>query len=209
MKTLLTIAAFTLTGFVMAQDQDPKAKAILDDVSKKTKSYTSFQVEFTMKTTNKTENVNETVNGTATMKGNKYIVDIGKQKILCDGIKIWTLLTKEKECNEELVEDSDNDAMNPTKMMTIWEKGFKYRFIKEENGIQQIDLFPTNPAKAKYHTVTVKINKATQQVESVIVKGKNGDVTTLTIKKMTPNVTVDDAQFKFTKKQYPDYTVID
>jgi len=209
MKTLLTVLALTATSLTFAQDQDPKAKAILDELSKKTKSYTSVQVEFTMKTTNKTNNVNESVKGTATTKGSKYIVDLGKQKILCDGVKIWTLLIKEKECNEETVEDSGDETMNPTKLMTIWEKGFKYRFVKEENGIQEIHLFPTDTKKTKYHTVIVKVDKAKQQVSSVTVKGKSGDVTELIVNKFTPNVTMDDAKFKFTKKEYPEFTVID
>jgi outer membrane lipoprotein carrier protein len=140
MKTFLTVSAFLLGGLVMAQEQDPKAKAILDELSKKAKGYTSIQIDFTMKVTNKTEGTNETIKGTATSKGTKYSVDLGKQKILCDGVKIWTILTKEKEVSEETVEDSNNDNLNPTKMLNIWEKGFKYRFIKEENGIQEIHL---------------------------------------------------------------------
>lgn len=209
MKALLTLLALTATSLIFAQDQDPKAKAILDELSKKTKAYTSVQVEFTMKTSNKTNNTNESVKGTATTKGNKYMVDITKQKILCDGIKIWTLLMKEKECNEETVEDAGDETMNPTKLMTIWEKGFKYRFIKEEGGIQEIHLFPTDTKKSKYHTVIIKVDKAKVQVTSVTVKGKSGDVTELIINKFTPNVTIDDAKFKFTKKEYPDFKVID
>jgi outer membrane lipoprotein-sorting protein len=210
MKTFLMTVAFGLMGLMtVAQDQDPKAKAILDELSKKTKGYTTLEVEFTMKTVNKTENVNESFTGKAKMKGNKYTVDLGKQKILCDGVKIWTLLIKEKECHESLVEDAEDDALNPTKMLTIWEKGFKFRLVKDENGIQEINLVPTNPGKAKYHTVVVKVDKAKQQVKTVIVKGKNGDVTTLEVTKFTPNVPVEDADFKFNKKDYPGYTIID
>jgi len=207
MKTLLTATALLLTGITFAQDQDPKAKAILDELSKKTKSYTSMQVEFTLNTKNQSGSTN--TKGTATMKGNKYKVDLTKQIILCDGVKIVTLLTEEKECTEETVEDAGDDVLNPTKMLTIWEKGFKYRFIKEEGGQQEIHLFPVDNKKAKYHTVVLKVDKAKQQVSSVTIKGKNGDVTTLTVTKFTPNVAVDDSMFKFLKKNYPDYTCVD
>ena len=74
--------------------------------------------------------------------------------------------------------------MNPTKLLTIWEKGFKYRFIKDEGGIQEIHLFPTDTKKTKYHTVIVKVDKAKTQVSSVTVKGKSGDVTELIINKL-------------------------
>ncbi|HLP12604.1 MAG TPA: outer membrane lipoprotein carrier protein LolA [Flavobacteriales bacterium] len=209
MKLFLTIAALAFTGVTMAQDQDPKAKTILDELSKKTKAYSTIQVEFTMKTTNKTSGTNETVKGTATMKGSKYIIDLGKQKVLCDGVKVWTLLMKEKECTEETVEDNSDATTNPTKLLTIWEKGFKYRFVKEEGGMQEIHLFPTDTKKSKYHTVILKIDKAKEQVKTVTVKGKNGDVIELDVTKFTPNVQVEDAKFKFSKKDYPDFTVID
>ena len=143
------------------------------------------------------------------MKGNKYIVDLGKQKIICDGTMITTLLTEDKECSQESVKDAGDDTMDPTKMLTIWEKGFKYRFIKEEGGIQEIDLYPIDTKKAKYHTAVLKVDKAKNQVSSVTLKGKNGEVTTLIVNKFTPNVTVDDAKFKFLKKDYPDYTCVD
>jgi outer membrane lipoprotein-sorting protein len=55
----------------------------------------------------------------------------------------------------------------------------------------------------------MKIDKAKQQVSSITIKGKTGDVTELTINKFTPNVAIDDAKFKFNKKDFPDYTVID
>lgn len=209
MKTIITAAALLFTTIGFAQEQDAKAKTILDELSKKTKAYTSVQVEFTLNTTNNTSKANTTTKGTATMKGNKYMVDLGKQKILCDGVKIVTLLVPEKECTEETVEDAGDDAMNPTRMLTIWEKGMKYRYIGEEGGIQEIHLFPVDTKKSKYHTVILKVDKAKGQVTSVTIKGKNGDVTTLTISKFTPNVAVDDAKFKFNKRDYPDYKCID
>jgi outer membrane lipoprotein-sorting protein len=213
MKTLWIGAALGLCSFTaMQQDQDPKAKAILDEVSKKTKGYTSFQVEFTMQLENTTKKINESNSGKATMKGNKYIVELGKQKILCDGKVVWTIDTEGRQVTETPVEEAD-DEMNPTKMMTIWEKGFRYRYIGEvkegTTTLHEIHLFPTNPAKAKYHTVILKIDKAKSQVHSVVIKKKNGDVHTLKITKFTPNVTIDDAEFKFDPKKYPGYEKID
>ena len=208
MKTLFTAAALLFTGITFAQDQDPKAKAILDELSKKTKGYSTIQVEFTL-TTKQSGGSTTTSKGTATMKGNKYVVDLGKQKIICDGNLITTLLIPEKECQQEKVEDAGDDTMDPTKMLTIWEKGFKYRFVKEEGGMQEIHLFPIDNKKARYHTVVLKVDKAKGQVSSVTIKGKGGDVTTLNVSKFTPNVPADDSKFKFLKKDYPDYECID
>lgn len=209
MKILLTTVTLLFTGITFAQDQDPKAKAILDDLSKKTKSYSTIQVEFTLNTKGGAGAKPTVTKGTATMKGNKYIVDLGKQKIICDGTVITTLLVDEKECSQEKVEDAGKDVFDPSKMLTIWETGHKFRFVKEEGGIQEIHLFPINNKAAKYHTVILHIDKAKQQVTSVITKGKNGEESTLTVNKFTPNVAVEDSKFRFLKKDYPDYECVD
>jgi outer membrane lipoprotein-sorting protein len=215
MKTLFITAALIFTGIAgFAQDKDPKAKAVLDEVSKKIKSYTSFSVEFSSNMKN-SGGANENISGKAIIKGNKYIIESGNQKILCDGKTVWTIMHKEKEVYPNPLEegDAEDQLLNPTKMFTIWEKDFKYRWIKEEvvAGVTlvEIHLFPMNPAKSKFHTVIVKINKATNELHTVIVKGKDGDVLTYKLLKLTPNVPVNDADFKFDKAKYPGYTVIE
>ncbi|MBX7093371.1 MAG: outer membrane lipoprotein carrier protein LolA [Flavobacteriales bacterium] len=212
MKTSIIAAALLLIGFQsFAQDKDPKAKAELDEVSKKVKGYTSFSVEFSSNLKTK-DGGSENQSGKATIKGNKYIIETGEQKIISDGKTVWTILVKEKEVYENPAEDDDDELMNPTKMFSIWEKDFKYKWVKEEtvNGatLVEIHLFPVSPAKSKFHTVIIKINKATHDVNSVTVKGKEGDVLTYKLVKLTPNVNVNDADFKFDKAKYPGYTVI-
>lgn len=194
-----------------AQDKDPKAKAVLDEVSKKVKGYTSFSIEFSsnLKTP---DGVNENKGGKATIKGDKYIIEAGDQKIISDGKTVWTILVKEKEVYENPMEDNDDDQLlNPTKIFTLWEKDFKYKWVKEEtaNGVTlvEINLYPTKP-KSKFHTVIVKVNKSTHDINSVTVKGKDGEVLTYKLTKLTPNVAVSDADFKFDKAKYPGYTVI-
>lgn len=212
MRLLLIAAGLAICSFGFKQEQDAKAKAILDEVGKKTKEYSSFAVEFSLQLQNSKSKLNETNTGKATMKGNKYIVEVGKQKLICDGKTVWTILTDEKQVTVEPVDEAD-DQLNPTKMLTIWEKGFKFRYIGEAKEsavmLQEIHLFPVNPAKTKFHTVILKIDKTKHQVYSVVIKYKNGDVHTLKITKFTPNVTIDDTEFRFDIKKYPGYTVID
>jgi outer membrane lipoprotein-sorting protein len=212
MKTLLLAGGLALCSFGILQDQDSKAKTILDDVSKKTKAFSSIHVDFNLKLENTKSKINESNNGKAIMKGSKYIVDFGKHKLLCDGKYVWSIDTDGKQVTETPVEEAD-DEMNPTKMMTIWEKGFKYRYVAEvkEDGttLHEIHLFPTNPAKTKFHTVILKIDKAKSQIHSVVIKKKNGDVHTLKITKFTTNGAADDADFKYDTKKYPGYEKID
>lgn len=212
MKTSLFMTALLFLGMQsFAQDKDPKAKAVLDEVSKKVKGYTSFSVEFSsnLKTT---DGVNENHSGKAIIKGDKYIIEAGDQKIISDGKMVWTILIKEKEVYENPIEDGDDDQLlNPTKMFNLWEKDFKYKWVKEEtvSGVTlvEINLYPLK-TKSKFHTVIVKVNKSTNEIHTVIVKGKDGEVLTYKLLKMTANVSVSDADFKFDKAKYPGYTVI-
>lgn len=208
---LLTASLSVLVSAISAQDKDPKAKAILDDLSKKMKAYTSFTVEFSSKLEKKSDGVNETQSGKATIKGNKYIVEVGDQKILCDGATTWTILTGDKEVYESKVGADQDDLLDPSKMFSLWEKDFKYKLAKEEtvagSVIAEIHLFPTK-AGSKYHTVIIKIDKTKMEMKSVVVKGKDGEVLTYTLTKLTTNVASNDADFKFDKAKYPGYTVI-
>ncbi|MFI5204126.1 MAG: outer membrane lipoprotein carrier protein LolA [Flavobacteriales bacterium] len=203
MKTICLAGVLALCGFTVIQDQDTKAKTILDEVSKKTKGYTAIQAEFSLTSVmGKNPKGGETTTGKATIKGNKYIVAVNGGTIKCDGKNIETTNEGDDEPIVEPVDEAD-DEMNPVKLLTIWEKGFKFRYIgeKKENGItvHEIQLSPSDPGNKKYHTVTVKIDKNKSQVYSVAIKKKNNDVNTLTITKFIPNATVSDDLFKIKK----------
>ncbi len=220
MKIALFASVLTLlAGQSFAQDKnsnpekDARAKQILDEVSKKTRSYTSFSVEFTSTLENKQNNVKESQSGKVTVKGDKYIVEAGDQKLISDGKTVWTILTKDKEVHVNPIDDDDDQTLNPSKLFTVWEKDFKYRFIKEETvggqTLYEIHLFPEKPAKSKFHTVILKIDKAKSELSSLTIKGKEGDVLTYKLTKFTANPAVSDADFKFERSKYPGYTIID
>src|ERR1039457_1300134 len=81
---------------VLAQSnemQDSKSKTILDELSAKTKAYTSIKAEFTveMQSKDKTKKP-DTQKGTLLLKGNKYKLIIKGQEIISDGKTTWTFL---------------------------------------------------------------------------------------------------------------------
>lgn len=212
-KTLLLIVAF-IAGVNISKAQDAKAKAILDDLSKTTKAYKSISASFSFVSEDKNKKVGEKQDGNLMVKGNKYKVEIAGQTIICDGKTIWTYL---KESNEVQINNFDpnesEDKITPTNIFTIYEKGFKYEFEKEESVkgvlIQKIKLFPSDPKKKNYHTAVLSIDKAKKQVSGLKVFGKDGGTSTYTVKKFTPNSVVDDKQFTFNKAAFPGVEVID
>lgn len=209
MKKLFTLALglLMLGGVAIAQnttEQDPKAKKILDKLSKEMKSYSSISIEF--KSTIKGSDINESSNGKAGIKGNSYFYKDDQQKIWSDGESVWNLPLDEDVCYKTEVEEGE-DAINPKKLLTIWEDGFKYKYIGEttKGGVKvdEIKLYPKNPGKSQYHQVKMYINKSTGKIHSMNIKTKEGITLGYTITKFTPNVELKSSQFKFDPSKHP------
>lgn len=207
---LLLLIASPALVFSQNKDQDEKAKAILDELSQKTKSYKTVSVEFV--TVLKGRDINETRKGKAHVKGSKFYYESADQKVFCDGQSVWNYTSEENECYIEKLSNIE-DELNPAKILTIWESGFKFQFVKEsvENGrtIQEIKLFPKDAQKVKYHTIILKVDKIKKEVQKVIIKGKDGLDITFEIKKFETNKDVPDSTFVFEKTLFPGVHLID
>lgn len=205
-KTMKTIALFLFAGIsVMAQDQDPKAKVILDDVSKATKAYKTITTEYTLTVKNKEGKQTDKQSGKIQVKGNKYKLEIPGNTIVSDGKTVWTANHEAKEVSIKNYEASGDDAMDPTKIFTMYENGFKYKYDKEEkvNGVSLavINLYPSvKPEKKKYHTIKLYVDKAKKQVKMLKMLMKDGSSQTYEVKSMTPNSDLADTTFAFDTK---------
>jgi len=209
MKTiisLLLISIISLNSFA----QEQQAKAILDKLSAKTKTYSTIKAEFQYSINNKTEGINETQSGKIEIKGNNYFLSIKGQDILSNNKSIWTILKDAEEVQINNISDEDDEEyLSPNKIFTLYEKGFKYNFVKEESGVQIINLYPIEAEKKSFHRIALYIDKVKTQITKVIVYGKNGGTSTYVIKSFIPNQTIADSEFSFDKAKYPDYEIID
>jgi len=197
---------------VMAQN-DSKAKEILAAVSKKYRSYDIVKTDFTFTLNNAQAKVKETQQGTLYVKANanKYKVAMTNQDLISDGKVQWTYLKNDKEVQISNV-DNSSDAINPAKLFTIYEKGFKYLYTGENkvgNKVyQMIDLSPTDTKKSIFK-VRLSIDKATKQIANVVIFEKNGTTYTYNVKTFSPNIKVPETTFAFDTKKYPGVEVVD
>lgn len=209
MKILYTLMAIlTVTSMSFGQTS---SQSILDKLSKKMKSHSSFYVEFSANTKNKGTGTNATETGKGWVKGNKFYASLGETAVVSNGMKTWTIIKEEKSVYEA-DSDEDEDIMNPRKLMTIWENGFKNKLGKEtvinKEKVNVIYLYPKNPGDVEYHTIILYISKTKGDLKKVIIKTKDATVMTYNVKKYTPNPSLSDSKFVFDKKKYPGYTVI-
>lgn len=217
-NVFMLILLMSSINFVKAQDneKDIKAKSILDEISKKNKSYASVKIDFEYKMENKIDKINEKMNGILEVKNDKYHLVLGEQEIFCNGKTVWTYLKSSNEVQINNVpppNERDEDYIDPTKIFTIWEDNFKYQYagLKTIDGskIDIIKLFPLNPAEKNYHTIIVNIDNNKKQVESIVIKGKDGTNFTYKVKKITVNPSLNDDNFNFNKNKYPGVEFID
>lgn len=216
MKKIFAILSVVALSVQMsrAQDQDPKAKAILDDLSKTTKSYKTIVSEYIFTALNKDKKVVEKQNYKVQVKGDKFKLDIPGNTIVCDGKTIWS---HNKDANEVTIKNFDatnEDQLNPSKIFTMYENGFKYKFDKEEKvGTQTyevITLFPSvKPEKKKFHTVKLYVDKIKKQVGKLVMLNKDGTTQSYEIKSFKPNVDLPDASFVFDTKGFKPDQVTD
>ncbi|RZL37934.1 MAG: outer membrane lipoprotein carrier protein LolA [Pedobacter sp.] len=209
-SALMVVVAFTTSTYAQT---DAKAKAILADVSKKYKSYNIVKTDFTFTLDNPKAKVKETQQGTLYVKANsnKYKVAMTNQELFSDGKSQWTYLKKDKEVQVSNV-DNSGDAINPAKIFTVYEKGFKYIYTGEEKvgskTYQMIDLTPVD-AKKSIFKVRLSIDKAAKQIANVVLFDKNGNKYTYNVKTFSPNVNVPETTFAFDAKKYPGVEVVD
>ncbi len=191
---------------------DPKAKVVLDGVSKKFKSLKSVIANFVLKIEGANNSVHDTKKGSVYVKGPKYKVVMDGQEIISDNTTSWTYA---KDINEVTVSNVDhsNTSMTPAKIFTnFYDKDFLYRLTGEstEKGkvLQNIELTPTDKSK-NFFKVLVDVDKKNQTLARMRVFEKNGNRYTYEITSFKPNGAVTDDLFTFDAKKYPGVEVVD
>jgi outer membrane lipoprotein-sorting protein len=193
-------------------EKDTKSQGILDKLSVKMKALKTFQIEFSASVKNQSSGTNESEIGKGWVKGDKFCASYGDKTIISNGVKTWTVVKEDKQIYQSDVSDKDENSINPKKLMTIWETGFKNKFEKEDvlNGekVYVIYLYPKDPKKVDYHTIILYISKDGLELKKSIVKTKDGSVMTYSMNKLTENPIIEDTKFVIDLKKYPGYQIV-
>lgn len=202
--------AFLLFFSFSIQAQDKKAKALLDEVTAKVKSYDNIQIDFKYSLNNSKENINQESKGNVILKGNQYVLNfMGITKIF-DGKKSYTIVPEDEEISISSVDDNDENAITPSKMLTFFNKGYKYAWDITQNikgrKIQYIKLIPLS-SKDQRKEILLGIDIQTKHIYNLIETGKNGTKTTIVVNSFKTNQPLSKNQFTFVQSKYPKYYI--
>lgn len=209
-KIYFLACLFALSIFADAQKSDPAAKAILDAVSAKFKTYSSVQASFSYKVENATGKALSTQTGKISMKGTKYKVNFSGQEIFCNGVTVWNY---EKAAAEVTISnlDASSGMITPQKLFTnFYDNDFLYILNGEKKigskTIQEIELTPKDKSKP-FHKVYVQVDKANKTIYSTKVLENAGNRYIYTVTTMKTNSPLLDNLFVFDKKNYPNINI--
>lgn len=200
-QLVLLLLAFPFLTF----SQDQKAKSILDKLSDKTSSYSSIEAHFTNVFFSEIADVNESQKGVIYVKGNAFKLKTDDQLIISDGETNWIYLIEENEVN--ITEGNEDETLNPSSIFTIYENGYKYKYISDDGKHHNINLFPTE--SGPFSRVEMKINKSKMEISSFTMIDKQGSQYTYDIEKFITNKNFSDDFFKFNSASYPGVDIID
>ncbi|MGD9930414.1 MAG: outer membrane lipoprotein carrier protein LolA [Mangrovibacterium sp.] len=210
MRKLLLLAVFAFAGIVAMAQQDPKAKSILENVTKTTQSYTSIQASFDYVMENKEEGIFEENKGNILMKGDKYQLKLPLLglEIYCNGSNVWTYMKDANEVSIAGLDEDSGEMMNPSKLFTIYEEGFNYKFVEETADMYVIDLFPQTNA-IEYSKIRIQVDKKQMLIKKAEMVGQEGNNYIVKVNDLKTNVPAEDSAFVFDKSKHPGVEVID
>ena len=214
MKNVYLSAVLSLLSVLaVAQTKsDPAAKAILDAVSAKFKTFTTVEATFSYKVENAAGKALSNKTGSIKMKGTKYRVSFSGQEIFCNGTTVWNY---DKAANEVTISnlDASSGMITPQKLFTnFYDKDFLYLLNGEKKvgnkTIQEIEMTPVDKSKP-FHKVYVQVDKAAKTIYSTKVLENAGNRYSYTVTTMKTNSPLADNVFSFDKKKYPGVEEVD
>ena len=199
--------------YTSANDSDPKAKKILDDLKRNYDSYKSLYIEFEL-ILDLPQADKEVQNGYIKQQGEKFAAEIDGQEIYCNGSYISVFL---KDNNEVQINDYDPDdtegMMTPKDLLQIYENGdYAYAITGTERidgkSLKTIEFKPLDP-NSEYSKLRLYADQNKREAYRIQVFSKNGSRYTLTVKKLEPNKKFVDSDFEFDASKHPNLYIED
>ncbi|MDG3582266.1 LolA family protein [Galbibacter pacificus] len=207
MKKVFFLITTIILSFSVNAQKDPKAKALLDDVYNKVKSYDNIYIDFKYALDNSAENIHQETKGDVTIQGDKYVFNyLGATKIF-DGSKTYTIIPENEEVVIEVNEGDSEGNITPSKMLTFYKEGYNYSWdiLQDIKGrkIQFVKLTPID-SNSEIKEILLGIDAQTKHIYNLIEVGSNGTKTTITVNSFKTNEPISKSMFTFNQAKYDD-----
>ncbi len=210
MKNLLVLILTMSIGLCQAQNRDPEAQKLLDQVSAKVNGYDNMVLEFKYVLDNSEENIHQETRGDVTLVGDNYVLNILGITRIFDGEKLITISPEDEEVTISKQNTAEENTITPSQLLSFYEEGYNYKMdiIQNIRGrkIQYIKLDPID-SNTEINYVLLGIDTNTKHVYNLIEIGSNATKTTLTINAFKTNQPLSESLFTFDASKYSDYFI--
>ena len=200
MKNFTTFILTLIIGFCHAQNRDPDAQTLLNEMSAKVNEYDNMVLEFKYALDNSEENIHQDTRGDITLVGDNYVLNILGITRIFDGEKLITISPEDEEVTISKQNTTEENTITPSQLLTFFEEGYNYKMdiIQNVRGrkIQYIKLNPID-SNSEISYVLLGIDTNTKHVYNLIEIGSNGTKTTLTINAFKINQPLSETLFTF------------
>ena len=196
--------------------QDPEARKILDEFTKKAQASYPVRIEFLITSESLMDNSTWSKEGELILDDAKYYLQLDDSRVYCDGNTLWHHVVS---AEEVYISDPENTGSEedlilgkPQDLFTFYERDFKFRYTEqvEFDGkkFHHIDLFPKDLNK-QFHTITLIIGTDNYQLFRIQTRGKQGLLQTIQINSYQEKAKTTEDTFRFNASRHPEVEEID
>ncbi len=203
--------ALLSVGFLLCSTvyADTQSKILLDALTARMGGYNSYEVQFTVKMDQEFGDIS----GTMVVSGNRYHVTVNGTEVFFDGKVCQTYNSPDNEVVIEKPNPSDNNILsNPARFFRFYDQDFNHAYqgtaVINGRSTEVVQLTPKQSG-AGYASILLYLDPTTKLPVGVVYNMDGSDAARITIRKITPNVPVQDADFTFDKSQHKGVEVID
>jgi Outer membrane lipoprotein-sorting protein len=201
-------------NFSTAQDSDPEAQNLLDQLKTQYDAYQSIEADFTLRI-EIPEEEDIIQKGSITQQGEKYRLKMEDQAIISDGKTLWyhVITNNEVQINTIDPEDEDEEMLSPQNFLKVYEKNAfvcaPIMSAKENNqSVRWVELKPL-AEDAEYFKLRLSLDNKKTELLQIKAFSKDGSRYTLALDGLRPNKTYKKDHFSFNVAQYPGIYVED
>ncbi len=188
---------------------DEKSKALLSALSARMDAYTSYEIDFTSRMPGEFSRLD----GTVIVSGEHYYMSTPGIEVFFDGESIWTYTHDLKQVVREKPRTGTNLLDNPVRFFKLYEEDFDHvyrgRTTWEGKTVDVVELTPRRENEG-YASMVLRLDASTHLPVSLSYQmdGSSAPLE-ITVRKLTPNVPVNDARFTFDRRAHQEVEVVD
>ena len=199
------ITVLCLLFITVVTTQAQEAKALLDEVSSKVRSYDNIAIAFKYTLNNTKENIKQDTRGDITMQGEKYILNMMGMTRIFNGNTIYTIVPEDEEVTISTYNEQEDKGISVSELLTFYEHGYttKMDVLQTVKGrkIQYIKLNPID-ANAEIKDILLGIDMQTKHIYKLIQTDSSGTNYTITISSFKTNQSISETLFNFDEDKY-------